>query len=167
VKKVEKKPTLITQMIKYYAGDVKRINHFLKVHSFAKAIGEMEGLEPSKQEVLEVAAIVHDIGIKVSEKKYNSSAGKYQEIEGPSIAEELLKSIGFCDSIISRVSFLVGHHHTYGSIDDIDFQILVEADFLVNIHEDSFEEVAIRQVEGKYFKTETGKAYLENLYLNN
>jgi predicted metal-dependent HD superfamily phosphohydrolase len=165
VEEVDKKSTLISEMIKYYAGDVKRINHFLKVHSFAKTIGEMEGLEASKQEILEVSAIVHDIGIKISEEKYNSSAGNYQEIEGPAIAEELLKSIGFSDSIINRVSFLVGHHHTYGAIDDLDFQILVEADFLVNIYEDSFEEAAIKQVEGKYFKTATGKTYIKNLYL--
>jgi HD superfamily phosphohydrolase YqeK len=63
-------------MIKYYAGDVKRINHFMKVYGFAKTIGEMEQLESAKQEVLELAAIVHDIGIKVNEQKYNSSAGK-------------------------------------------------------------------------------------------
>jgi uncharacterized protein len=36
----------VTQaMISYFNGDVKRINHFLKVHAFAKLIGELEGLE--------------------------------------------------------------------------------------------------------------------------
>ena len=33
------KSNLINEMIKYYEGDVKRINHFLKVFSFAKTIG--------------------------------------------------------------------------------------------------------------------------------
>ena len=34
--------TLALEMIKYYAGDIKRINHFIKVHGYAKAIGEAE-----------------------------------------------------------------------------------------------------------------------------
>lgn len=74
---------IINAMIAYYTGDVRRINHFLKVYGFAKAIGEMEGLDESTQKILEIAALSHDIGIKNSEKKYNSSAGNYQQIEGP------------------------------------------------------------------------------------
>lgn len=42
---MSKKSELISEMIKYYAGDVKRINHFMKVYGFAKTIGEMEQLE--------------------------------------------------------------------------------------------------------------------------
>lgn len=157
---------LINEMIKYYTGDVKRINHFLKVYSFAKAIGEMEHLDNVKQEVIEIASIVHDIGIKVSEQKYNSSSGKYQQIEGPPIAKELLELLGFSDSIISRVCFLVGHHHTYNIIDDMDFQILVEADFLVNICEDEMSQESICTIRDNYFKTNTGKSFLKLLYLS-
>jgi predicted metal-dependent HD superfamily phosphohydrolase len=162
---MDKKSVLINEMITYYAGDVKRINHFMKVYCFAKTIGEMEELDDRKQQILEIAAIVHDIGIKISEQKYNSSSGKYQQIEGPAIAEEFLNRLNFSDEIISRVSYLVGHHHTYQVIDDMDFQILVEADFLVNIHEDSMEKDAAVMVRDKYFKTKTGKAFLENLYM--
>ena len=72
---------VITAMIEYFGSDKKRIHHFLKVYSFAKTIGESENLLPNDQELLEISAIVHDIGIKVSEEKYNSSAGKYQELE--------------------------------------------------------------------------------------
>ena len=97
----------------------------MKVYSFAKTIGEMEKVDCLNQEVLEIAAIVHDIGIKLSEQKYNSSSGKYQQIEGPALAKELLEKLDFEDSIILRVCFIVGHHHTYTAIDGIDFQILV------------------------------------------
>jgi hypothetical protein len=48
---------VINAMIGYYAGDVRRINHFLKVYGFAKAIGELEGLDESTQEILEIAAL--------------------------------------------------------------------------------------------------------------
>ena len=61
---------LIEKMMEYYAGDPKRVQHFLKVYEFAKLIGESEELEPEKLHILRTAAIVHDIGIKISEKKY-------------------------------------------------------------------------------------------------
>ena len=94
--------TVATEMIKYYAGDKKRINHFIKVHGYAKAIGEAEELDERTMLILETAAYVHDIGIKISEEKYNSSAGKYQEIEGPPIAEEMLTKLGY-DKTLSNV----------------------------------------------------------------
>ncbi len=53
-------------MITFYAGDPKHIQHFVKVHSFAKLIGELEGLDKRTQEILEVTAYVHDIGIKIA-----------------------------------------------------------------------------------------------------
>ncbi|AEV67596.1 HD domain-containing protein [Acetivibrio clariflavus] len=161
-----KKSELINEMIRYYAGDVKRINHFMKVYSFAKTIGEMEKLEIEKQEVLELAAIVHDIGIKVSEQKYNSSAGKYQEIEGPSIAKEFLQKLGYSEKVILRVCHLVGHHHTYTAIDDVDFQILVEADFLINIHEENMDKDTIYKIRDNYFKTKSGIDFLNKMYLS-
>lgn len=162
---MDRKSTLISEMIKYYEGDVKRVNHFMKVYSFAKTIGEMEQIDDARQEILEITAIVHDIGIKLSEQKYNSSSGKYQQIEGPAIAKELLEKLGFDDSIISRVCFIVGHHHTYTAIDDIDFQILVEADFIINIYEDEVSQEAASKMRDNYFKTTTGINFLNLLYI--
>lgn len=152
------------EMIKYYAGDVKRINHFMKVHGFAKVIGEGENLDENTMFTLETAAYVHDIGIKMSEQKYNSSAGQYQEELGPAEAEKMLKKLGFDEDVIKRVSYLVGHHHTYSNIDGIDYQILIEADFIVNIFEDEIEADSIKSIREKIFKTETGKKILDNMY---
>jgi HD superfamily phosphohydrolase YqeK len=86
----EKISTIINEMIKYYSKDPRRVNHFLKVFSFAKSIGELENIDKNTQEILEVAAVMHDIGIKISEEKYNSSAGNYQELEGPPVAKKML-----------------------------------------------------------------------------
>lgn len=152
------------EMIKYYAGDVKRINHFMKVHGFVKVIGEGENLDQNTMFTLETAAYVHDIGIKMSEQKYNSSAGKYQEELGPAEAETMLKKLGFDEDVIKRVSYLVGHHHTYSNIDGIDYQILIEADFIVNIFEDKIDADSIKNIREKIFKTETGKKILDNMY---
>lgn len=67
---------LFMKMIWYYEGDAKRIQHFVKVHAFAKLIGEMEHVEEETLRILEAAAYVHDIGIKVAESKYGSCNGK-------------------------------------------------------------------------------------------
>lgn len=151
-------------MIEYYSGDVRRINHFIKVYGFAKAIGELENSDERLQEILECAALVHDIGIKNSEKKYQSTAGNYQEIEGPPEARKLLERSGCDAELIERVAWLVGHHHTYDRISGLDYQILVEADFIVNACEDHLSADAIQSFKTKIFKTGTGKKFLDKMY---
>lgn len=155
---------LIMEMIEYYVGDSRRIQHFIKVHSFAKLIGELEGLSPLEQKTLETAAIVHDIGIRLCEEKYGDCNGKLQEKEGPALAVAMLKKIGFEDNIIDRVAFLVGHHHTYSDIQDKDYQILVEADFLVNLHEDASSKDSCINVYHNIFKTKAGKEICHNMF---
>lgn len=156
---------ILFNMINYFGQDARRVNHALKVYSFSKNIGVLEDLSKDKLLVLEAAAILHDIGIKVSEQKYKSSSGKYQEIEGPGVALELLKEFDIEKEALDRICYLIGNHHTYSKIDDIDFQILIEADFLVNIYEDNIEKEQIKSISEKYFKTETGKKYISSLYL--
>lgn len=155
---------VIEAMIEYYGTDLRRINHFLKVFSFAKTIGEGESLDADSQTLLEISAIVHDIGIKQSELKYNSSAGKYQEIEGPTEAEKLLSKLGYDSDFVSKVCYLVGHHHTYSRIDSQPYQILVEADFLVNLFEDGASIEAVKKAEEKIFRTPTGIKLLKKMY---
>lgn len=156
---------LLQKMIEYFAGDAKRIQHFIKVHSFAKMIGQLEKIDEKQQLILETAAIVHDIGIKNSEIKYKSSAGKYQEIEGPAPAKEMLLKLGYEDKVIERVCYLIAHHHTYGNIEGSDYQILVEADFLVNLYEDGVSENAIQTVKKNIFRTASGIRLLTTMYV--
>ncbi len=128
------------------------------------AAAEMLSSETVK--MIEMAAILHDIGIPVAEKKYNSCAGKYQELEGPPIAYDMLTSLNIPHEWVKRVCFLIGNHHTYSKIDGPDFQILVEADFLVNMHEDGMNSEMIESIRTKYFKTRTGIDIFEALYIN-
>lgn len=154
----------MSAMMDYDRGDPKRIHHFMKVYEFARTIGKMEGLDEKMQFILESAAIVHDIGIHISEQKYGSCGGKYQELEGPPEAEKLLRSIGWPEDVIDRVAYLVGHHHTYRGIDGMDYQILVEADFLVNLYEDGVSEAGQKSAYEKIFRTESGKQIFRLLY---
>ncbi|MDR2613017.1 MAG: HD domain-containing protein [Deltaproteobacteria bacterium] len=144
-------------MIDYETGCPQRIQHFLKVHSFASTIAEMEGLDPVTRFTLEAAALIHDIGIRPSLAKYGSSAGRHQEELGPAPAEEMLSRLGYPRALIERVARLVGRHHTYTGIDGPDCQILIEADFLVNMLEEGMSLQAIRAAYGKVFATESGR----------
>jgi len=156
---------LYEEMVSYEAGCPKRIQHFVKVHSFARHIGLMEGLDEHMQLITEAAALVHDIGIKPALEKYGSDAGPLQEKEGIEPAREMLLKVGFAREDADRAAFLVGHHHTFSGIDGIDYQILVEADFLVNIFEGGTKKEAIEQVKENIFRTQTGTKLLCDLFL--
>lgn len=148
---------LYQEMIQYYEGDPRRIQHFVKVHSFASLLGRQEKLSAQTQFILEAAALVHDIGIRPAEARYGSCSGALQEKEGPAAAEPMLRRLGFPEDVISRVCYLVGHHHTYTAIDGPDYQLLVEADFLVNLYEDALAPDAVRAAYERIFRTPSGK----------
>ena len=151
-------------MIELYHGDAKRIQHFCKVHSYAKLIAEMENVDAKTLFILETAALTHDIGIHLCEEKYGNCNGKLQEKEGPAIAEKLLAELGFSREVSERVQYLITHHHTYNNIDGIDYQILVEADFLINLYEDGVTKEAVMHAYNKIFRTEHGKRICAEMF---
>ena len=147
---------ILNEMIKYDTGDVPRIQHFIKVYSFAHMIGELEGMSDEELKILDIAAILHDIGIHPAEKKYGNCMGKYQEELGPDEARNLLSKFNLESEIVDRICFLIAHHHTYDEVDGLDYQILLEADFLVNSFEDNLDKDAVITFRDKVFRTETG-----------
>ena len=147
---------LTLRMVEFDKGDPMRIQHFLKVHRFAQLIGRMEQLDGHAQRVLECAAVVHDIGIHPAEAAYGSSDGKLQEKMGPEPARRMLGGLELADSDIDRICYLIAHHHTYKNIDGLDYQILVEADFLVNLYEDNISAHGVDNALNSIFKTKTG-----------
>ena len=151
-------------MIELYKGDAKRIQHFCKVHSYAKLIAETENVDKKCLFTIEAAALTHDIGIHFCEEKYGNCNGKLQEKEGPAIAEKLLGELGFDQDVSGRVQYLIAHHHTYDNIDEIDYQILVEADFLVNIMEDGLLKDAALKAYHNIFKTPCGKRMCREMF---
>ncbi len=147
--------TISRAMMEYYRGDAHQIQHFTKVHSFARQIGEGEGLDAHTQFIVEAAALVHDIGIKPAKEKYGSSRGPLQEQEGILPARKLLEEAGLEQPDIDRICWLVGHHHTYDPVEGIDHRILLEADYLVNQHESQKGEEAARTALESFFRTKT------------
>jgi predicted metal-dependent HD superfamily phosphohydrolase len=152
-------------MIELYKGDSRRIQHFCKVHSYARLIAQMENVDYKTLFIIETAALTHDIGIHTCEEKYGECGGRLQEKEGPALAKELLERLGFETDISERVQYLIAHHHTYSNIDGIDYQILVEADFLVNMYEDGVSKDAVLKAYNNIFKTKYGKYICKDMFL--
>ena len=153
------------KMITCSNGNLHDINHFMKVYSYAKTIGECEHLDKDTQTVLEIAAVVHDIACPICREKYGNADGKLQEQEGPALAVAFLQDSGLPEDQIKRITYLVGHHHTLHDIDGLDYQILLEADYLVNADEGHYSRENIANMMEKVFRTTTGKQLLQSMYL--
>ena len=151
---------LYKKMINFFSGDPRRCQHWIKVHSLAQQIAINEGMEEHMLFVLEATAMLHDCGIKPGEEKYGAdhAHGHVQEVEGPPEAEKMLKALNFAPEDIERICYLIGHHHTYDNIDGLDYQILVEADFLVNLHERGNSKEVVQNTLKNIFRTKTGCA---------
>lgn len=80
------------------------------------------------------------------------------------VARQMLTEIGYPQEVVDRVCYLVGHHHTYLDMDGMDYQILVEADFLVNLFENASTRKVIRSVDTKIFRTAAGRRILHAMF---
>ena len=142
----------------------KDINHLLKVYGYAKTIGDIEGLDNKTQRTLEIAAIVHDISCPYCRMKYGNSNGKYQEKESEHILREFFKDTDIDSETLERVIYLVSHHHTVIGVDGIDYQILLEAEYLVNAEEHQESKENIKNTMNNLFKTKAGTELLKNVF---
>ncbi len=94
------------KMIGFYHGNRHDIAHFLKVWALAKTIGELEGLDGHTQEVLELAAVVHDIACPLCREKYGDTNGKHQELESPPLVEAFFADLPVSRADVDRISWL-------------------------------------------------------------
>ena len=155
---------LLEKMIDYSAGNIHDIDHLIRVWTYAKTIGELEGLDANAQFILETAAITHDIACPLCREKYGNTNGKRQEEEGGPLVRSFLADAGLPGEQVERVAYLVGHHHTYTDIDGIDYQILIEADYIVNASESGYSPENRKSFLEKHMKTESGKRLLRSTF---
>jgi hypothetical protein len=163
--------TLIERMKAYFGGDERRIEHALSVLAAARAVNAVEKADPV---VVEAAAVLHDIGIHEAERKYGSSAGNYQEIEGPPIARRILAELAeetgsvLTAERVEHVSAIIANHHSARDIDTLEFRIIWDSDWLVNIPDeyDLNDIEKMRELTAAVFKTETGRRIAGNLFFN-
>ncbi len=152
------KDRVAVEMKRYFKSDFKRIGHASKVARYAERIGKAEG---GNLAVILAASYLHDIGIVEAERKYSSTAPKYQEEEGPPIAKGILIKLGAKENLISEVCDIVGHHHHPKTDDNINFKVVYDSDMIVNIEENMKENPIdkdkIDEIIDKSFLTETGR----------
>ena len=86
-------------------------------------------------------------------------------MEGPAVAAPMLRQCGADEQESERVQWLIAHHHTYTAGEEKDFRILLEADFLVNAYEDGMTAEQCKTAKDHVFRTQTGKQYLEEMFL--
>ena len=155
---------ILDRMIAYPGNTVHDIEHLLKVWGYARTIGQLEGLDEHTQRLTEIAAIVHDIACPSLRARYGCCNGKRQEQEGVPMAEAFLRECGLPEADVQRVAFLVGHHHTFTGVDGIDWQILLEADYLVNGSESGFSMANLRNFAERICRTRAGRALFKSVY---
>lgn len=159
-------PQLTEKMIAFSAGNTADIHHFLCVWAYAKTIGEEEGLDEKTLFLLEATAVLHDISCPLCREKYGNTDGKHQEAESPRLVRDFLADSGFDTALIDRISYLIAHHHTVTGIDGMDYQILIEADFLVNAAEKGLGKEAVAHFLKNVTKTDCGRRLLQSIFLD-
>ena len=148
---------IMEKMISSSNGNIHDIEHLTHVWTYARTIGELEGLDREPQFILEVSAITHDIACPLCREKYGSASGKRQEEEGPALVRAFLADTDMTPAQIGRVAYLVGRHHTLHDIDGLDYQILIEADYIVNACEGGYDKETVRAFVEKFMRTGSGR----------
>jgi HD superfamily phosphodiesterase len=161
------KEILIQKMKDVFGKDEKRINHALAVLKYAEKIQKTEG---GDETIIVAAAVLHDIGIHQAEQKYGSTTGKFQEIEGPPIAEPILKDCGIPAEKIEHICKIIANHHTARDNETVntpEFRVIWDADWLVNIPDEcgKMSKDKLKKFVEKIFRTNKGKQLAEEIHL--
>ena len=152
------------EMERFFGDDRRRIVHALAVTSHALRI---QGAHGGDREIVVMAALLHDVGIKPGEEHYGSNAGPLQEALGPPIAEEILCRLGADPAKIAAVKEIIAHHHTPGKVGTAEFACLWDADMIVNLEEiaTAMGREKVAALIGTKFLTEDGRRIARELYL--
>ena len=155
---------ILEKMIAFSKGNIHDIDHPIRVWTYAKTIGELEHLDEETQYILEVAAITHDIACPLCREKYGNTNGKHQEEEGVPMVRDFLTDMKLNEKQINRIAYLVGHHHTLSDIDGLDYQILIEADYIANATENGYSRQNVKNFMEKVMRTDSGKKLIRDVY---
>lgn len=158
---MERESILLMNALLFEEGHPRRTQHILKVYAMAKTLSQYAGLNESEERTLVAASILHDIAIKVCKVKYGDACQENQRREAPAIIRDMALEAGYEEGDLERITYLVVNHHRYKDIKETDYQVLVEADLLVNIMEGEMD-INLSQAE-RIFKTPKGLELLHNL----
>lgn len=161
------KDRISIEMKRYFKSDFKRIGHATRVARYAERIGKSE---KGNMAVILASAYLHDIGIHEAERKYGSTAAKYQEKEGPVIARSIMTKLGAKEELIEEVCDIIGHHHHPRPEETLNFKVLYDADLITNLEEkqkeSSIDNDRLVQIIDKSFLTGSGREEAKKTLLN-
>lgn len=143
---------LIAKAIKdHYGNNEQKIQHFVRVYTLAKTIGELEKLPQTTQEYLEIAALVCDLDGDTQSSK-------------SSLAKDILTTQQLEFDIVDRVCYIVEHFSDFDHITGLDHQILLEAHMIVEFKEKNTSKNDIIKYANSHFMTNYGKAFLKRAF---
>ena len=162
----KKRDEVLQAMITFDAGDAKRIQHFLKVYTYATLLGRQEGLHAEVQQTLELAAILQrhrrSMPLRRSTGALPASTRKKrgQHRRASCSKKSLASPIPWSSASATSSAIITPIKMSMGA----DYQLLLEADFLVNAYEDALSPKAILAFREKVFRTASGTAMLNAVY---
>lgn len=151
---------ILIEALKFENGHIRRTQHILKVYSLAKLFAEKLGLDKKSLELLEVAAILHDTGIKPCKDKGVNPSLENQLIEVKMILSNFSKKYEISSEEEKEIYFLIENHHNYLDLNNLSHQILIEADLIINIFEKNKEGI---EEYREYFRTDIGRKMLKTI----
>ena len=135
------------KMKSYYHGDIDKVQHFVRVYTLAKSIGELEHLGDEEQLDVELAAVVHNV-----------------EGERIPIVRDILRECDISEAAAMKVCHMVENIENYEHIGTLDHQILIEAKLIVDFKEQNTPEKEIIRKAEDIFLTNTGKLFLKRAF---
>ncbi len=135
------------KMKSYYHGDVGKVQHFVRVYTLAKSIGELEHLGDEEQLDVELAAVVHNV-----------------EGDRIPVVRDILRECEISEAASMKVCHMVENIENYEHIGTLDHQILIEAKLIVDFKEQNTPEKEIIRKAEDIFLTNTGKLFLKRAF---
>ena len=151
---------LLQDAVMFEQGHLRRSTHILQVYALTKIIANGEKLSKQERNVVQAAAILHDIAIKVCKEKYQDASQSNQKKEAPELVMSFLNKYAYDKEERDEILDLVLHHHDYSKDRGRIHQVLIEADLLVGCFEHEDTKKKVLEIS-HLFQTETGKRLLE------
>ena len=157
---------LFIKVIDYFSSvDISQIPHTLNVAYFTRLIASSENENADRINILETAAMFHDIGCPISKEKYGNSLPVNQEKEGKILTLEMLEGeTWMSEKDKTWIAEVVGTHHQLKYAKELNFEPLFDADVIVNTLEGYFSKEKA-DVYIKMISTNTGKELYRNMFL--
>lgn len=160
------KDRVAVEMKRYFHTDFKRIGHALRVARYAEAIGKAE---LGNMAVILCAAYLHDIGAKKAGENHDSTIPESQELEGPTIAGQILERLNAKADLIDEVCDIIGHLHQPGENESLNFKVLYDANLVTSLEEtqkkEPMERDKLETIIEKSFLTKSGREKAEAVLL--